>query len=162
MSKDENNLEKLKDDYKKIQLEFGLPNFEELNKDFQIEKMAEIETDFLIREIRKFLADKFSNYMRLVEAMLNPVNVQMFVFSVIKSIGAVEKEKLSDIYKKLAKKEIEILKLDIEFSAQKEAEFIKESFQMWQIIKREMSEFLEVVEKNWDNKNPVNGKGYFN
>ena len=162
MGKDENDLAKLKKDYNKIQLEFNLPSFEELNKDFYIEKIAETETDFLVREVRRFIADRLSNYMRLVETMLNPVNVQMFVFSVIKLIGVSEKKKLSEIYQRLAKKEIEILKLDIEFSEQKEADFIKESFQMWQEIKKEMLGFLEVIERNWDNKDPVNGKGYFN
>jgi len=90
---EENNLENLKEDYKEIQKKYDLPEFERLNEDFQIEKLAEIETDFLVREIRKFMADKFMNYLRFIESILNPVNVQMFVFSIIKSIGEEEKKK---------------------------------------------------------------------
>ena len=104
--KEKSNLENLKKDYKKIQKKYDLPNFDELNKDFQIEKVAETETDFLIREIRKFMADKFSNYLRFIEAILNPVNAPMFIFSIIKSIGIEEKKKLTDIYGKLSKTEL--------------------------------------------------------
>ena len=89
----ESDLENLKKDYEKIQRKHGLPSFQELNEDFQIEKVAEVETDFLVREIRKFMADKFSNYLRFIEAVLQPVNTPMFIFSIIKSIGAEEDRK---------------------------------------------------------------------
>ena len=158
---EENNLENLKEDYKEIQKKYDLPEFERLNEDFQIEKLAEIETDFLVREIRKFMADKFMNYLRFIESILNPVNVQMFVFSIIKSIGEDEKKKLTEVYKKLAKCEIDLIKLDIEFSKEDEVKFIKESFELWQQMKKDISKVIEVIKKNWDNKIESNGKGYF-
>ena len=155
------DLENLKKDYEKIKREHNLPSFEELNEDFQIEKVAEIETDFLIREIRKFMSDKFSNYLRFIEAVLQPVNTPMFIFSIIKSIGAEEKKKLTDIYKKLVKIEVRLIELDIKFFEEKEVEFIKESYEVWQEIKTDMLEIVESIKRNWDNKSEVNGKGYF-
>jgi len=159
--KKEPNLKELKKDYENIQRKYDLPKFEELNKDFHIEKLAEIETDFLVREIRKFIADKFSNYLRFIEVLLHPVNAPMFVFSIIKSIGADEKKKLTDVYKKLVKIEVRLIELDIKFIEEKEIEFIKESYEIWQEIKKDMLEIVEVIKKNWDNKSEVNGKGYF-
>jgi len=157
----EYNLEALKKDYKELQAKHNLPNFEELNEDFNIEKVVEVETDLLIREIRKFLADKFSNYMRFVEAILNPVNVQMFVFSMIKSMDNEEKEKLTEIYKKLSKNEIDLIELDVQYSEEKEAEFVKDSFKMWQDIKKDLLEIIEKIKKNWDNKSETKNKDYF-
>jgi len=157
----ESDLENLKKDYKKIQEKHNLPGFEELNKDFQIEKVAEVKTDFLIREIRKFMADKFSNYLRFIDAFLHPVNTPMFIFSIIKSTGVEEKKKLIDIYKKLVKIEVRLIELDINFFEEKEAEFIKESYEVWKEIKKDMLEIIEVIKKNWDNKSEVNEKGYF-
>ena len=110
------NLETLKKDYKELQAKHNLPSFEELNEDFNIEKAAEIEIELLIREIRRFVADKLLNYQRFVESVLNPVNVQMFIFSVIKSIGNEEKEKLTEIYKILSKNELKLIELDLQFS----------------------------------------------
>ena len=155
------NLKNLKQDYKKIQGKYNLPSFENLNEDFNIEKLVEVETDFLEREIRKFIADKFSNYLRFVETVLNPVNAPMFLFSIIKSIGADEKKKLTEVYKKLVKIEVRLIELDIKFIEEKEIEFIKESYEIWQEIKEDMLEILGVIKKNWDNKSEVNGKGYF-
>jgi len=155
------DLEKLKEDYKEIQKKYNLPTFEELNKDFQIEKIAEVETDFLIREVRKFIVDKFSNYLRFIETILQPVNAPMFVFSIIKSIGAEEKKRLTEVYKKLVKNEVRLIELDIEFVEKKEVEFVKESYKIWQEIKKDILKVVEVIKKNWDNKFETNNKGYF-
>ena len=157
----EDNLKDLKKDYKKIEKEYNLPDFEKLNEDFQIEKVIEVKTDFLIREIRKFMADKFSNYLRFIEAILNPVNVSMFIFSIIKSIGVEEKNKLTDIYKDLAKIEVDLIELEVEFIEEKEANFIKEAYNTWQKIKKDLLNVVGVIKKNWDNKSEVNEKGYF-
>lgn len=158
---EKSDLEKLKENYKKIQEKYDLPGFEELNAEFWIEKAAEAETDFLIREIGKFMADKFSNYLRFVEAILNPVNSSMFIFSIIKSIREEEKKKLSEIYKKLAKIEIRLVELDVGFSEEKEANFIKESYEIWKEIKKDFRDVIERIKSNWDTKFENNTKGYF-
>jgi len=158
---EEHNLENLKKNYKKIQRKYDLPEFKKLNEDFQIEKLAEIETDFLVREIRKFIADKFMNYLRFIESILNPVNVPMFVFSIVKSIGEDEKKKLIEVYKKLAKCEVELIGLDIESSEDDEVKFVKEFYNLWQEMKKDISRVIEVIKKNWNNKIESNGKGYF-
>jgi len=155
------NLQELKENYKEIQEKYNLPAFERLNEDFHIEKIAENETELLIREIRKFMADRLFNYLRFIESFLNPINVPMFVFSIIKIITLKEKEKLTEIYKKLAKIEVDLIELDIQFSEQKEAQFIKESYKIWQDIKEDMLKIIEMIKNNWDNKNETNSKGYF-
>ncbi len=155
------SLECLKENYSEIQEKYGLSSFDELNEDFQIEKLSEAETDFLIREIRKFITEKFSNYLRFIETILNPVNAQFFVFSVIKTLGTAEKEKFNEIYKKLAKKEVEVIELDIQFSEEKEAEFVKSSCELWKSLKTDLLEIVDVIKKNWDVKLESNGKRYF-
>ena len=157
----EYNLDTLKQEYRRIQEKHHLPSFKELNEDFNIEKAAEVEVDLLIREIRRFIADKLSNYMRFVEAILNPVNVQMFIYSLIKSLETPEKEKLTEIYKKLSKNELRLIELDIKYSEEKEALFIRESFAMWQEMKKDLLEIIEKLDQNWDNKVESKNKDYF-
>ena len=84
MEKKELNLDRLKENYKEIQEKYNLPSFDALNADFGIEKLSEVETDFLIREIAKVMVEKFSNYLRFVEFIINPVNTPIFIFSIIK------------------------------------------------------------------------------
>ena len=99
--------------------------------------------------------------MHFIEAILNPVNAPLFVFSVIKSIGVDEKNKLSETYKELVRFEVILMKLDIDFSEEKEAEFIRDSYETWQKIKKDILEVVEIMEDNLDNKFEANNKGYF-
>lgn len=155
------NLVKFKKSYLQVQKKYNLPDFEKINEDFSIEKMAEIETYFLVREIRKFISEKFTNYIRFIEAIIHPMNSPLFVFSVIKTLGNPEKEKLNEIYKVLAKKEVQIVELDVSYDEKKEAEFLKESFELWQEIKKDLLDIFQIIRKNWDIKFEQNNKGYF-
>ena len=154
-------LGQLKIDYEKLQKKHSLPNFKEMNEDFYIEKIAETETDILIREVRRMVGDRLMNYLRFIESLLNPVNVPMFVFSIIKLVGSEEKNKLSEIYKKLIQNEIKLVERDIKFDENGEAKFIRESYELWQEIKKEMVGVFEKVGKNWGTKTEENNKGYF-
>ncbi len=161
MEKDENELKKLKKKYEIIRKNYNLPDFKTLNEDFHIEKVAEVETEILIREVRKFIADKMLNYMRFLENLLNPVNVPLYIFSIIKLLSVEEKKTISEIYQKLAKKEIQFIELDLEFNEEKEAEFIKDSYKLWQEIKKELLSIMKKINKKGDSKSEVNNKEYF-
>ncbi|MEK6817610.1 MAG: hypothetical protein AABX80_02305 [Nanoarchaeota archaeon] len=157
---EKSKLKKLKEEYFKIQKKYDLPSFDKLNEDFRIEKVAETETDFLIREIRESIGGTLENFLRFVEAILNPVNVPMFLFPIIKSLNTEEKNKLSEIYKKISKLEIDAMKL-LDYSEKKEAEFINESFKLWQEIKKDFVKIIESAEKKLDAKIEKTEKGYF-
>jgi len=161
MEKPRQKLENLKKEYEILGRKYNLPGFRELNEDFHIEKVAESETEILIREVRKFVADKMLNYMRFIENLLNPVNAPMFIFSVIKLLDDEEKKSISEIYKGLMKKEIKLIELDLEFNEEKEAEFIKNSYEFWQGIKKDLLKVIDKINKKWDDKSEANNKGYF-
>lgn len=159
--KEESKLEKLKENYKKIQQLHNLPDFEKLNSEFSIEKLAEIETDFLIREVTKIMAEKFSNYLRFVELVLNPSNSPMFIFSIIKTMGENEKKKFSEIYKELARIELDLIELDVDFNEKKEADFINNSYKTWINMKKDFFDIISGIKSNWNNKSENNKNGYF-
>ena len=158
---DENKLEKLKEKYETIRRKHGLPEFKELNEDFQVDKISEAETEILIREVRKHMSDKIFNYMRFIEGLLNPVNAPMFTLSIVKLLGPEERKKLGDIYKEMMKSEVVFIRLDLEFSEVGEAKFIKDSFKLWQGIKKDLVGILDKIDAKWDNKAEVDSKGYF-
>lgn len=158
---EEKNLPKLKSEYSVLKEKYSLPEFDDLNKNFQIEKISDEETDFLLREIRKIIVEKFLDYLRLVESLINPSNSPMFVFALAKTLGTTEREKLVEIYKKITKTEIEFIERDLDYSEEKEAESIKNHSVLWEEIKKEMLEVVSVIKKNIDNKTENNGKNYF-
>ncbi len=154
------DLKKLKENYEFFREKYNLPFFEKINEDFQVEKISEYETDFVLREIRENITTKFLNYIRFVESLINPSNGPMFMFAIIKTLGIKEREKLSELYKKIAKADIDLIELDLEYSEEKEADAIKKYYEMWQDIKKELLEIVSVIKKNWDVKEE-NGKGNY-
>lgn len=156
----EDSIVKLKEKYSILEKKYSLPKFEELNREFAIEK-SEKDSEFLLREIIHFIIDKFQNYIRFLENLINPTNASIFGFSIMKTIDQERKTKLSEAYKKLSEIEMKLIKLDLRPSEEKEAEFIKESFKMWKTVREEIYEVIEFVEKNWDNKQEQNKKNYF-
>ncbi|MCX6747142.1 MAG: hypothetical protein NTU63_03345 [Candidatus Pacearchaeota archaeon] len=156
------DLNKLKELYAPLQVKYNLPEFSKLNEEFGVEKAADEETEFVLREIRKYVADKFLDYFRFIESILNPVNTpSIFIFSLTKTLSTKDREKIVEIYKKMAKVELNLMELDVEYSEEKEAEFIKESYTLWQDIKKDIKTVIDVIKKNWDNKLEENNKGYF-
>jgi len=160
--KEESCLEEVKKRYSELQAKYDLPDFKKLNEDFQIEKVSETETEVLLKEIRKYMFDKFSNYMRFLESLLNPVNASVFTFSVLKTLNVDDKKVVEEIYKKLMKLEVELMEIDIEYVEEKEAKFIKNSSEIWDEVKLDWIKIVETIKTNWDNKvEKGEGKGYF-
>lgn len=157
---DEWNLAQLKEKYNLLREKYNLPSFEKLNEDFQIEKVAEYETDFVLKEIRENITGKFLNYLRFIESLINPSNGPMFMFAVIKTLGANEKDKLTEMYKKIAKIDVDLIELDLEYSEKKEAESIEKYYEIWQEIKKELLGIVSIIKNNWDSKEE-NGKGNY-
>jgi len=155
------DLKELKENYKKLQEKYELPSFRELNENFQIEKIAEIETDFLTKEISKFIADKFQSYLRFIEAIINPVNTPLYILSLIKNMEEKNKKTLSEIHSKISKRYLSILELDLEYSEEKEINFIKENYEFWKEIKKELLEVLKELSNKKDKKREGNSGGYF-
>lgn len=160
MEKEKDTVEKTKKKYEELKKKYNLPEFTKLMEDFPMEGLDD-KTDFLLREIRKFVSDRFINYLRFIENILNPVNAQMFTYSIIKTLGQTEKEILTEIYKKLIKLEVNLIEIDIIYSEEKEAKFIKETFKIWQEIKVDFSKVIKTIKENWDIKAEKNGKNYF-
>jgi hypothetical protein len=161
MTKDESPLDKIKKEYAVFEKKYSLPSFERLNEDFVIERISEEETDFLVREIRRHIAEKLSNSLRIIDILLNPSNTPAFLMPAIKAINKDEKEILEKTYKRLSKNEIVVVKLDLNYSIDNEIKYIKESYTAWQEIKKDLAKTFETIEKNWDKKAEKNSNGYF-
>lgn len=161
-SKKENScLEELKEKYEVLREKYALPSFYELNKVFDIEEL-DSETDFLLRKIRRFISEKLAGYMRFIEVLLNPSNAPIYFFKLIKKLDEPDREALNVMYDTLGKIEVETISLDLNYNEEKEVEFIKKLYKMFNSEIRE--KLLDVLVKlgNGENekKKEVNGS-YF-
>ena len=121
---DKINLDELKKQYAEFKEKYDLPEFSELNEIFDIEEV-DVETDFLLRKIRRIVSERIVGYLRFFEIILNPSNAPMFAFKMIKKLEEKDKQNLTEIYEKLGNLEFELVKLDLNYDENIEAEFIK-------------------------------------
>jgi len=154
-------LAQLKQNYSDYYLKYDLPSFEDLNREFSIERASDVESDFPLREIKKVVADKLQNYLRFIEALLSPTEASIFVFSIVRSISVEDKKRLTEVYKKLAKINLELIELDVDYDEKLEAEFVKKCFNEWNSIKPELKKFFKDMNGSWGNKIEFTNENYF-
>lgn len=162
MKKDEPlELENLRKAYKPFKEKYNLPEFSDLNKLFDIEEI-DSESEFFLRKIRKIISERIINYLRFIEVLLNPNLTPLFFFKLIKKLDEKDKESLSRLYEQIGKVEIDILSLDLSYSEEKEAYFIKEIYYAFkENINKEMEKIMiKLKEGVVDNKKNFNGS-YF-
>jgi hypothetical protein len=137
------------EEYDKIRLKYNkLPNFKDISDDFDIEKLLEKESDYILREIRRTMSEKISAYMHFFETIINPASPPLFIFSVLKGIDKKSKEDIENIYKKLARLQIESMKLDTIYKEENEAEHINKVYNDWQLLKKDIYRIIEMLEIN--------------
>jgi len=161
MAKDKEciNLEDIRKEYDKFRKKYDLPEFTKLNEFFDIEEIAEGETEFFLRKIRKIISERIAGYLRFFEVILNPSNAPIFFFKIIKKLDNKDRENLNRIYEKFGDLEIEAVRLDLEYSEKKEADFIKDIFKFFSEIKRDI---LNIIDKMLHNGNSEEvGKGSY-
>jgi hypothetical protein len=154
-------LDKLKKDYKKYQTKYSLPNFEDLNKFFEIERVADHDTDFLLREIRKAITEKALAFVRFIELLINPTAAPFFMFTIIKNIQPSDKKLIEKIYEKLCGFEISAIKLDMCYNEKDESEFIKKSLKLWKENEDDLRELSKIIERAWKTSSNKKEKDYF-
>ena len=147
--------------YDALKENYNLPEFEILAQDFDIEKIADKETSFLAREIRRSINEKITAYIHLFETLINPSSPPMFVFKILKNTSSEEKESIQEFYKELSKTQIKTMKLDTIYSEKAEANFIKETFKIWQEIKPKINKLFESFETNFENGDISTKRSYF-
>lgn len=160
-----NNLEdkqKILELYNKISKQHGLPDFDFLNKNFEVELIDIDEDDLIIRKIRKQIVEKISYHIRTLEAFLNPSNAPLFVMNMLKGFGTVEQEIIKGLYDKLGDFEIDSFGLEIEYNESKELEFIRAVCDDWKSITLDLHKVHETMKKSTNREVPKkNHKSYF-
>lgn len=154
------DLESIKKEYKEFSVKYKLPEFEALAEDFDIERISEKETSFLLREIRRAIGEKVNAYLHLFETLINPTSPPVFIFSILKNVSEKDQKSMREVYKKLAKAQIQVMKLDTIYSEENEVEFIKNFFDEWQELKTKIHDLVSDFEKKLEESNNSKKRGY--
>ena len=161
--KSSNPLNELINKYNILKIKYDLLEFSKLNELFDIEEINP-ETELLLKKIRENIEEKISEYTRFIEVILNPSNATIFFFKILKKLDSSDREILSKIYEKLSKFELKIISLDLKYKEESEAEFIKESYNLFNNeMKKELLEIINKLDNREENSTSFNGSylGWF-
>jgi predicted small metal-binding protein len=157
----ENKLEKLKENYKKLNDKYSLPSFQFMNENFEIESIAEESTELLVKRVRKNVRDKIHAMTAVFETFINPTSAPMFVFNVIKGFNNGEKETIERLYKKFAELEIDAFNLEIVYSEKAEAEYIKKVCELWKNSEMDLKNLYKSMKESYGLETKKSDKSYF-
>jgi hypothetical protein len=159
--KQSKDMEEIKKEYEILKNKYSLPEFEKLAEDFDVEKIVEKATSFILRDVRRAIGERISVYLHFFETLINPAAPPMFIFSILKNLEERDREKIREVYRKLANLQISAMKLDTFYKEKDEAEFIKKANEKWGDIKKKTHELLDDFEKKFKADSESIKKDYF-
>jgi hypothetical protein len=149
----------LKAKYEPLQKKYGLPSFEQLDREFEI---GGIEAeDSPLREIRKKIDDKLKAMRSLLEEVLQPEANLAGIYE-SRAFSESEKKELFELYRKIMSKERQCMQLLIKNDEQADAAFIKSFSAEWETLKKELAGAADKLRDYWENEKEEHEKlGYF-
>ncbi len=121
-------------DYAKLEKKYGLPSFQKINEDFEIDKI-ERETRYVLRLIRKVMMEKIINSITFLEMLLNPINTPRIYFAYAHGMSAEDRKEIERLYQTLGKLSIISLDAEVDYIEKREAELIKQINNTWHSLK---------------------------
>lgn len=146
-------------EYEKIQKKFKLPEFEELNKEFELEALDKKE--FLMRAVRRRMNDKVIFFCRIIENVIYPNGQSQISTYEAGFFDDDKKNELAKLHNKLMIFERQSLLLDITPEDNGDAEYIKTLTGGWKNFKSELKEVVLTMENSWKNTVEEKEERYF-
>ena len=153
----------LKEDYEKIKKQHKLPNYDDLDHEFELLYISGLEEiKFPLRFIRRRITDKLSWFCNMLQNIIQPNPGSLISLEESKFFTDDDRKKIIDLLKELMNWERQSLILEINFSDKEDAEFINNTFNQFNKIKKEIAYFSEVLKKGWtEETKKINKEQYF-
>jgi len=149
---------KIEKTYNKLKEKYSLPDFDELNNEFELSTI-ECE-EFLLRKIRKKIADKISAMCEFLEGLLSPDTTMANLYE-YKAFDDDERKKIFELYKRLKVLEKLALELLLNHDDEKDAKFIKDVFSSWDEIRNEMTTIIKKIKDFWEKESTTEYKARY-
>ncbi|MGV8161858.1 MAG: hypothetical protein ACP5N2_00820 [Candidatus Nanoarchaeia archaeon] len=145
-SKDRKDKDHLKEEYTKLKQKFDLPDYELINKDFEIESINPEEN--VLREIVKEMHGTVDFYSRLLENLIQPDSK----LCDMKEAGNLTKEEqttIMDLYRRCMLINRTLLLVDLDYNEKEAATAINDTYKTWQEVKSELKPILIKMRDTW-------------
>jgi len=156
------DVEKIKKDYRELEGKYGLPSWEELDKEFELLYFGEtVEITYVLRFVKRRIDDLLRFYANILQGVLQPNPSSPISLQESKFFDQEEMKKIADLLKKIMILERQSLSIDIEKEEEKEAQYIKKSVGELIEIKKEMIEIASILREGWKKETKKEKTNYF-
>ena len=140
----------LKEEYEKLKKNHKLPNYEILDKEFELLYVTKLEEiKFPLRFIRRRINDKIAWFCNMLQNIIQPNPSSLISLEESKFFSDEDREKMIALLKELMFMERESVVLDIDYDEKKDSEYINNILSKWDSIKKKISYFSEKLKKGW-------------
>jgi hypothetical protein len=140
----------MEEEYDKIKEKFELPEFKEIDDEFQIATI-ETENQHLPREIAKKMNEKIEFITTILEEILNPERLSSLQESSM--FNEENKKDILEIYRKLNFYHRQNTLLEVSYVEEDNISFIKDFFNTWKEISPKIKKTIKKMRDSWKNNN---------
>ena len=139
--------DRMKEAYKQLKKDFGLPDFDVLNKEFEI---ITIEPEgFLLREIKRRINEKLSSARDLLTALIQPESTSLVDLYECRCFDEAEKNKIFALFSNVMHLKRKINESELLLDDNVDAALIKEAAEIWPKLRKQMIPFVKELEACW-------------
>jgi len=136
----------IKKAYTELKKSYKLPDFAQLNNDFEISTIENEE--FLLREVLKKIDDRMEAFVKILNSILEP-ETNLCDLHQCKAFDDDEKGRIFELYKKLMVFHNSALIVSIEADDKAIAGLISEIYTDWGNAKKQMIDILKKTRASW-------------
>ena len=133
--------------YNELKNKYKLPEFRFIDNELEISNIE--QESFLLRTIMRRILEKIDFFMNLLQDTLQPDASNMASMSESNFFDDDEKKHMYNLYKKLINVNREGVLMSLEPNEKNEAEFIKNFFEHWEPIKKELHHCVKKMKESW-------------
>lgn len=146
-------MEKFSEMYDKLKKKYSLPGYDEMNQDFDLEEIN-AESGLILYRIRIKILEKIDIYSKMFESMLQPDSSLSDMYEA----HYISDNDRNDAYA-LFKKLMQIMRrsnlVSLENSEEKNAQFIKESYNEWKNLKPNIQSHIKRLLLIWNKETDI-------
>ena len=143
----------IKKAYEKLKIKYNLPEYEELDEEFELLYFQRIiEIKYILRFVRRRIVDKLNSYVNFLQNILNPNPSSLISLEESKFFSQEEREEIIALIKEMVIVERKSLELDINHNEKKDAEFIKYGFMKWGELRNKIAKMCDKLKEGWESE----------
>ena len=134
--------------YNELKKKYKLPDFKELDFEFEISDME--ETNFLLRGIVRRISERLDFYTTMLEEILQPDTAKLYAMHESRVFEEEDKMKMFEFYRKLMILSRHSVEISLMSSEKEEASFINGFMSGWGKIKEELLSCVKRMKDSWN------------